>query len=145
MLHININGKKRILSFLKSIKFPDGYAANISKHVNIEDGKILGLKSHDCHMLLQRLLPIGIRKFLRKDISTTLTELSCFFQKLCAKSLRIQDLEILEHDIVLILCKLERIFPPAFFDVMVHLLVHLPHEAKLAGLVGLRWMYPIER
>ncbi|RVX13245.1 hypothetical protein CK203_018034 [Vitis vinifera] len=50
-----------------------------------------------------------------------------------------------EHDIVLILCKLERIFPPAFFDVMVHLLVHLPHEAKLAGPVGLRWIYPIER
>ncbi|RVX00750.1 hypothetical protein CK203_026403 [Vitis vinifera] len=134
--------RREFCAFLKSIKFPDGYAANISKRVN---GKILGLKSHDCHVLLQRLLPIGIRKFLRKDISTTLIELSCFFQKLCAKSLRIQDLEILEHDIVLILCKLERIFPPAFFDVMVHLLVHLPHEAKLAGLVGLRWMYPIER
>ncbi|KAL6345885.1 hypothetical protein AAG906_020467 [Vitis piasezkii] len=51
---------------------------------------------------------------------------------------------LFEHDIVLILCKLERIFPP-LFDVMVHLLVHLPHEAKLAGPVGLRWMYPIER
>ena len=69
-----------------------------------------------------------------------------FFQKLCAKSLRIQDLEILEHDIVLILCKLGRIFLLFFFfDIMVHLLVHLPHEAKLAGPVGLRWMYLIER
>ncbi|KAL6328778.1 hypothetical protein AAG906_003795 [Vitis piasezkii] len=55
------------------------------------------------------------------------------------------DCMMVKHDIVLILCKLERIFPPAFFDVMVHLLVHLPHEAKLAGPVGLRWMYPIER
>ncbi|CAL9001938.1 unnamed protein product [Prunus brigantina] len=54
-------------------------------------------------------------------------------------------LDRLEVDIVFILCKLEKIFPPAFFDVMVHLAVHLPHEAKLAGPVGYRWMYPIER
>ena len=54
-------------------------------------------------------------------------------------------LEKLEEGIVLILCKLERIFPPAFFDVMVHLMVHLPREAKLAGPVSYRWMYPFER
>ena len=72
-------------AFLKSIKFLDRYAANISKCVNIEDRKILGLKIHDFHVLLQRLLLIGIRKFLRKDISTTLTELSCFFPKVMCK------------------------------------------------------------
>ena len=37
------------------------------------------------------------------------------------------------------------IFPPAFFDVMVHLVVHLATEAKIAGPVRYRWMYPIER
>ncbi|XP_026450757.1 uncharacterized protein LOC113350866 [Papaver somniferum] len=37
------------------------------------------------------------------------------------------------------------IFPPAFFDVMVHLAVHLTHEAKIAGPVNYNWMYPIER
>ena len=51
----------------------------------------------------------------------------------------------LEEQIVLILCKLERIFPPAFFDIMVHVAVHLPREARLARPVGFRWMYPIER
>ena len=51
----------------------------------------------------------------------------------------------LENKIVVILCKLERIFPPAFFDVMVHLAIHLPREAMLAGPVQYRWMYPIER
>ena len=39
------------------------------------------------------------------------------------------DLEQLEKDIVIILCKLEMILPPSFFDVMVHLAVHLPREA----------------
>ena len=43
-----------------------------------------------------------------------------------------KDLEKIEEGIVLMLCKLEKIFPPAFFDIMVDLIVHLPHEAKLA-------------
>ena len=45
----------------------------------------------------------------------------------------------------MILCKLEKIFPPAFFDVMVHLAIHLPDEALLRGPVQYGWMYPIER
>jgi hypothetical protein len=51
----------------------------------------------------------------------------------------------LKGDIPLILCKLERIFPPTFFDVMVHLCVHLPDEAMLRGPVQYGWLYPIER
>jgi hypothetical protein len=45
----------------------------------------------------------------------------------------------------LILCKLEKIFPPAFFDVMVHLCVHLPDAALFRGPVQYGWMYPRER
>ena len=31
------------------------------------------------------------------------------------------------------LCQLELIFPPAFFDVMVHLPAHIAWEAKVGG------------
>ncbi|WCJ24552.1 hypothetical protein M5689_006503 [Euphorbia peplus] len=41
--------------------------------------------------------------------------------------------------------KISRVYPPAFFDVMVHLPIHLPEEALLGGPVQFRWMYPIER
>ncbi|KAI5312747.1 hypothetical protein L3X38_041921 [Prunus dulcis] len=51
----------------------------------------------------------------------------------------------LRHDIVQVVCKFERIFPPAFFTSMMHVMVHLPEEALLAGPVNYRWMYPIER
>ncbi|TYJ98779.1 hypothetical protein E5676_scaffold156G00880 [Cucumis melo var. makuwa] len=51
----------------------------------------------------------------------------------------------MQDDIVLILCKLEKIFPPAFSDVMVHLAVHLPWEARIVGPIGYSWIYPIER
>ncbi|KAI5341898.1 hypothetical protein L3X38_009773 [Prunus dulcis] len=49
------------------------------------------------------------------------------------------------HDIVQVLYKFEMIFPPAFFTSIMHVMVHLPEKALLAGLVNYRWMYPIER
>ncbi|BBN69677.1 hypothetical protein Prudu_1094S000100 [Prunus dulcis] len=67
-----------------------------------------------------------------------------FFQ-LTAKTLRRTDMFQLRHDIVQVLCKFEMIFPPAFFTSMMHVMVHLPEEALLAGPVNYRWMYPIER
>ena len=48
-------------------------------------------------------------------------------------------------EIPIILCKLEKIFPPAFFDVMVHLSIHLIDDALLRGPVQYGWMYPVER
>lgn len=66
-------------------------------------------------------------------------------KSLCSKSLVVEDIERLEKQAALILCHLEQIFPPSFFTIMVHLLIHLPYEAKLAGPVHYRWMYPIER
>ena len=45
----------------------------------------------------------------------------------------------------MILCELERMFPPVFFDVMVYLVIHLQYEAMLAGPVQSRWMYPFEK
>lgn len=118
------------------MKFPDGYASNISRNVNVDEGTVSGLKSHDCHVLMQRLLPVGIRKDLKKSIYSPLVKLSSFFQQICAKTLRVADLDKLEENIVMTLCKLEKIFSPAFFDVMVHLPVHLPQEAKLGGPMG---------
>ena len=79
--------RKVFCTWLKSVGFSDGYASNISKNVNEVDGKISGLKTYDCHILLQRLLPVGIRPFLNKNECDTLIELSQFFQNLCSKTI----------------------------------------------------------
>ena len=86
-----------------------------------------------------------MRELSSKKVSNALIKLSNFLKELCSKVLQLEDLEHMEHKISIILCKLERIFPPAFFDVMVHLPIHLPWEAKVASPVQYRWMYPIER
>ena len=120
------NERDGFYDFLKSVKYPDGYAANISRSVNAKNGRLSDLKSHDYHVLLQRILPIGLQGFPYKDISIVLFELGSFLQDLCLRTLKQSKLEKLEERIVLILCRLERFFPLAFFDVMVHLVVHLP-------------------
>ena len=56
-----------------------------------------------------------------------------------------EELRDLEKRIAVTLCELKMIFPPSFFTVMVHLVMHLASETKVASLVHYRWMYPIER
>jgi hypothetical protein len=51
----------------------------------------------------------------------------------------------LQDDLILIMCNLETIFPPSFFDLMPHLLVYVVHNMKYLGHVFLHQMYPFER
>ena len=137
--------RKELCHWLSNLKFPDNYAANLSRCVNVGEGKISGMKTHDCHILFERILPLAVKDLLPKHASDALIEFSNFFKELCSKVLCQKDLDKLDKQIPLILCKLEQIFLPSFFDIMVHLAVHLAWEAKVAGLVQYRWMYPVER
>ncbi|KAL5566711.1 hypothetical protein UlMin_029875 [Ulmus minor] len=137
--------RRKFCRFVRSVKFPDGFAANLRKNVAQNDSRIVGLKSHDCHVIMQRLLPVGCRSLVNKTISSTIIELCTFFYQLCARTVNVTDMVKAQDQLVIILCKLERIFPPAFFDIMSHLVLHLPEEAILGGPVFMRWMYPFER
>ncbi|KAK8933893.1 hypothetical protein KSP39_PZI015966 [Platanthera zijinensis] len=121
------------LRVLKSIQVPDGYAANLSRCVHFKERNIWGLKSHDMHIIMQQFLPVAIRKALQVDVVKVFIELSNFYRQLCSKSNRVIDLKSLQECIILTLCHLEKIFPPAFFDIMEHLTIHLAEEASIAG------------
>ena len=43
------------------------------------------------------------------------------------------------------LCLLEKELLPSFFDLMIHLCIHLVEELFICGLIHVRWMYPCER
>jgi len=136
--------KQAFSDFIRSVKSPDGFASNIATHITIDGCNLQGLKAHDCHILLQRILPVAIR-IMHKDIYEALAELGKFFQQLYSKTLKVDVLHRMKAEIPIILCKFEKIFPPSFFIVMLHLAVHLPDEAPLRGPVQYGWMYPIER
>lgn len=59
--------------------------------------------------------------------------LGAFLRALWSKVIDLVDLKRLQQEIIEIVCEFEMIFPRAFFDVMVHLLVHLCEEVKLGG------------
>ena len=113
--------------------------------VSTQDLKLIGLNSHDCHILMQQLLPVAICGILPKNVRHTITHLCSFFSSICCKVIDPLKLDELEDEIVVILCELEMCFPPYFFDIIVHLVVHLVREARLCGPMYLRWMYPVER
>jgi hypothetical protein len=43
------------------------------------------------------------------------------------------------------LCMFKIWFPPTFFDLMTHLVIHLVDKLEICRLVLARWCYPIER
>ncbi|TYK04175.1 transposase [Cucumis melo var. makuwa] len=137
--------KYRFCKTLSEIKVPEGYSSNIRSLVSLDDLKLNGLKSHDCHVLMQKLLPIAIGSILPKNVRYTISRLYFFFNAICAKSFSVSKLDALQEDIVITLCNLEKYFPPSFFTIMVHLVVHLVREVKFCGPVYLWWMYPFKR
>jgi len=56
-----LDNKARLLIYqwLKGLCFPDGHASNISRLVNLEDYRLYGMKSYDCHVFIQTLIPLS--------------------------------------------------------------------------------------
>ncbi|XP_020407657.1 uncharacterized protein [Zea mays] len=57
---------------LKGVKFPDGYASDIRNNVDVKEKKLVGLMSHDNHVLIQYLLPLAVRRILPEIVSAAL-------------------------------------------------------------------------
>ncbi|XP_038716536.1 uncharacterized protein LOC120009878 [Tripterygium wilfordii] len=142
---MGVKEKNNFCKVLKGVRIPDGYASNISRCVQLMGHKIFGLKSHDCHFILHYLIQIAVRRALPRNVAEPLIKLGDFFRCLCAKVIDLDELDKLESEIAETLCRLEIIFPPSFFDIMMHLPIHLAHEVRVGGPVQFRWMYPIER
>lgn len=79
----------------------------------------------------------------------TYWELWCVFQgflrRLCTKVVNLDTKAELKGKVAETLVTQVCELPLAYFDVMVHLTVHLVEELIICGLVQTRWMYPFER
>jgi len=132
------NAQLLVYQWLKILRFPDGYALNISRLVNLEECrltlyKLYGMKSHDYHVFMQTFIPLAYRDLLPKRIWDALMEIDHFLKDICSNKLQTQHIERLETNIVETIYKLEMIFPPSFFDSIEHLPIHLPYEAKVGS------------
>ena len=102
--------------------------------MSVNDLKLVGLKSHDCHVLMQHLLPVAIRGILPIKVRVAITRLCFVFNAICSKVIDSARLDELEDEAAIFLCQMEMYFPSSFFDIMVHLIVHLVRESECVGL-----------
>ena len=65
--------KKSFCECLRGVKVPQRYSSNVNSLVSMQDLKLVGLKSHDCYVLMQQLLPVAIRNILPTSIRVTIT------------------------------------------------------------------------
>ncbi|XP_056843209.1 uncharacterized protein LOC108820250 [Raphanus sativus] len=160
-LHTEVRGKKTYLppaaywlskkektifcQRLAKFRGPDGYCGNIANCVSVNPPNIGSLKSHDHHVLVQNLLPAALRGLLHRGPRIAINRLCSYFNRLCQRIIDPEKLISMETEFVETMCQLERFFPPALFDIMFHLPIHLSKEARLGGPVHFRWMYPFER
>jgi hypothetical protein len=74
-----------------------------------------------------------IQGYLLENVWQVMAELSFFFRQLCAKEIDPVVISSMEGATVVLLCKLEKIFPPGLFNAMQHPILHLPYEARMGG------------
>jgi hypothetical protein len=120
-----------------------GFSATLTKHVG--EKRLAGLKNHDHHVLIQHILPTAVRHSLSAGLRETIVCLGNLFQRICARVNDPESMDALKIYAAETLCLLEIWFPPNFFDIMPHLVVHLVEEVDICGPVHARWCYGVER
>lgn len=137
--------EKMFCEALSNVCVPDGYSSNVARCVNVKDIKMCGLKSHGHHVTMQHLLLLAIQRILPRLITFVFLELSAVLRWLCSKKESEESFKQLKNWVILAFCQMEKMLPVSFFDITVHLLIHLVHEATIAGPIQYRWKYPIQR
>ncbi len=90
------------------------------------------MKSHDFHVMMQNILPLCMRHLMAKGCRMAIICLNHVCKKLYAKIVDPTTMAELKNDVAITLVLLEKEFPP-FFDIMIHILVHLVDEFEICG------------
>ena len=77
--------KQILCETLQGVKVPDAYCSNFRNLVLMDDCHLHGLKSHDCHTLMQNLQPLAIQNCLPHNVKSVIIRLRLFFNSLCSK------------------------------------------------------------
>ncbi|KAK4394213.1 hypothetical protein Sango_1892100 [Sesamum angolense] len=82
--------KKKVCEWEKCLRFPDGYASNLSRCVDdMTELRLHGMKSHDCHIFMQKLIPVAFWEMVPEHVERVDGSQS-LFQVLCSTTLDIK-------------------------------------------------------
>jgi hypothetical protein len=111
----------------------------------MKDLSLFGYNFHDYHVMMTVFLPIAVRALEIEHVKVVITRLCYFFNAVSQKVIALEDLDYLKAYIIETMCKLEMCFPPSFFDMQVHLIIHIVHQIKILGKLYLHHMFSLER
>jgi hypothetical protein len=135
--------KKAICLSLKGLKFPIGLSSNIKRLVSMKDLSLTGFNAHDCHMMLTVFLPVAIWAIKPLYTRMVITPWMCyFFNQIGRKEICEDELGDLKDIMVETMGQMEQCFPPSFFDIMPHLMMHMVDQIRWLGPMYLHEMWP---
>jgi hypothetical protein len=89
--------KKEFCGFLKNMKVPSVYSMNVWRLISFTDVKVvLGVKSHDYHVLLTQMIADGIQNILSVNVREAIINFCFFFNEIAQKVISEEALESLE-------------------------------------------------
>jgi hypothetical protein len=93
---------------------------------------------------MMEILLVALRGILLDNVRATIIKLCAFLNAISQKAIYPMSLLKLQEDVVQSIVSLEMIFPPSFFNIMTHLLVHLVKVIGILGPIFLHNMFPFE-
>jgi hypothetical protein len=72
--------QKEVMKWMTDLKFLDDYVAGFRRSMNLKTMKMNGLKSHDFHIIMERLMSVMFRGYISDAVWKTLAEVSYFYR-----------------------------------------------------------------
>jgi len=130
---------------LHGLKVPTGFSSNIRSLVSMKDLTITGYNSHDCHVMITVFLAIAIRAIKPVFVKMVITRMCYFFNTISKKVIDCVELARLQLFVAETQAQLEMCFPPSFFDIMEHLMIHMANQITELGPMYFHQMWTYER
>jgi hypothetical protein len=140
--NLNVDEKQAMCVWLKNLRVPSGFCSSIRSIVSMKDLTVTNYNSHDCHVMLTTFLPIANRAINPLFLKMEITRLCYFFNRISQKVIDRDELASLQEFTVETISQFEMCFPPSFFDIMVHLVVHLVPQIEALDPVGVKAKTP---
>ena len=123
--NLTTDEKRVVCQWLRAVKVPTGFSSNIKSLVSMKDLTLTSFNAHDCHIMLTVFLPIVIRAIGLEYVKMVITHLGYFFNWITQNVIDEAELPGMKQFIVETICQLEMCFPLSFFDIMLHLMMHM--------------------
>ncbi|MCO5604795.1 hypothetical protein L7F22_058967 [Adiantum nelumboides] len=93
----------------------------------------------------EHVLPLIIDGCLMTGVRDVIYRLEKLARWITSKEIDISSIAQKKRECIELLCLMEKELPTSFFDIQVHVLIHLVDEIEIAGVISTRWMFWVER